>query len=307
MERSLNEIKNDYNKRLIPCNKVKDNKGVEHEFNYKIGEVYFCKDNVIIDNGQVILDYHLDKNRYIVMDYFILDLKEKRIYTYEARNSLTYKMEKDSFLDTLKDIEKITIRNNKDGSRVMQFKCPKGVVEIKLDKCNRIVKYKNTTIDKIGDNFMYLNNALEDIQIPCATEIGDYFLGSNNSLKKIELDSIEKIGNSFMYNNEILESFKGYNATEIGDYFLFWNKKIVEFNAHKAKRIGERCLTHNEHLIYIDISSARTLGEYSFYSCCFIRTLYTSSKLNVGEGCFENFSARSKEDKPKVKKLGGTV
>ena len=59
--------------------------------------MYYCTDNVIIDNFEV---KKLPKERYIVMDYFILDMKDKKITLYDESIN-------DSFVSSIKNIKKL--------------------------------------------------------------------------------------------------------------------------------------------------------------------------------------------------------
>ena len=286
MQQSLNDLKNEFIVRQLKKETVKDNTGTEFAYNCKIGNVYFCPDNVIIDNGNAIFDYHINRERYIIMDNYILDLYEKKFIKYKPQYSTIYEEVRDSFYDTLQDIEHISIRENKDKSRVITFKLPYGEAEIKIDSQNRIIRYKNERLTEIGNNFMFYNNSLLQISIPNVEVIGDNFLYSNNSLGSIYLNSVERIGDNFLCNNIILERFIGYNVKYIGECFLFSNEKLSELNLYMAKNIGPRCMASNEYLIYVDISGCDGLGEYSFNSATSIRTLYTNSRIQMGDGCF---------------------
>ena len=57
-------------------NYVQANDGKYYKYNYEIDNVYYCPDNIIIYNFEV---EKYDKERYIVFDYFFLDLKSKEI------------------------------------------------------------------------------------------------------------------------------------------------------------------------------------------------------------------------------------
>jgi len=295
MQRSLSDLQNDFIERQIKKETVKDNTGTEFAFNCKIGNVYFCPDNTIIDNGTTIFAYHVNKERYIIMDCYILDLYENKFIKYQPEYSNIYEDPKDSFYDVFKNIEHINIRTNKDGSRVIYFLLSDGEAEIKIDRYNRIIKFKCNSLKEIGNNFMITNNSLLDIIIPRVEVIGDNFLYNNNTLEKIRLDSIERIGDNFLYSNIILNNFIGYNTKYVGECFLFSNEKIKEISLYMAKNIGPSCMASNRDLIYVDISGCDGLGDYSFYNAECVRTLYTNGRLKTGEGCFANDTGHSFE------------
>ena len=70
-----------------------------YKYNLEINNVYYCPGNVIIDNGRI---KKYDKGKYLVMDYFVLDLINKTISPYDVYLN-------DPFVNDLNDITKITI------------------------------------------------------------------------------------------------------------------------------------------------------------------------------------------------------
>jgi len=54
--------------------------GKYYKYNIEINNIYYCPNNVIIDNFEV---HEYNKDSFIVFDYFILDLKEKKILLYD--------------------------------------------------------------------------------------------------------------------------------------------------------------------------------------------------------------------------------
>ena len=53
------------------------------------GNIYFCTNNIIIDNGEVITDY-LDKEKYLIIDCYILDLQNHKIKCYNKIGSYDF-------------------------------------------------------------------------------------------------------------------------------------------------------------------------------------------------------------------------
>ena len=58
---------------------VKADDGKFYRYNYEINNIYYCENNVIIDNGSV---KKLD-NRYVLADYFIIDQSTKKVTLYD--------------------------------------------------------------------------------------------------------------------------------------------------------------------------------------------------------------------------------
>ena len=78
---NLNINQNDNKLDLINYGYIKANNSKYYKYNYEINNVYYCPNNVIIDNGEV--KKYEPKERYLVLDYFIIDLKEKKIELYD--------------------------------------------------------------------------------------------------------------------------------------------------------------------------------------------------------------------------------
>ena len=84
---------------------VKANDGKYYKYNYEINNIYYCPNNIIIDNYNVIRTYE-EKEKYLVLDYFILDLVTKKIFEYDDLF--------DPFTDSIQNIKKIDIIKDKN-------------------------------------------------------------------------------------------------------------------------------------------------------------------------------------------------
>lgn len=56
--------------------------GKYYKYNYELNNIYYCPNNIIIDNFEVI-DTYTQNERYIVFDYIVIDLQEKKIFLYD--------------------------------------------------------------------------------------------------------------------------------------------------------------------------------------------------------------------------------
>ena len=115
-----------------------------YPYNYEINNIHYGPNNTIIDNGEVINTYS-DKSRYILIDYFIIDLSEKKIFLYDESID-------DSFINTFNNIEKVSVTKNKDG-KVLNIINDGNEIIIKIDKQNRIIGYENNNLSIIDNNF----------------------------------------------------------------------------------------------------------------------------------------------------------
>ena len=142
-------INNDFE---IP-NYVIANNGKYYKYNHEINNIYYCPNNIVIDNFEV---KKYEKEKYIILDYFILDLVNKKIMLYD-------KTDEDSFVETITNIEKIEIINIDKGKIIKIKTKDDNDIEIELDKLNRITKYTNNKITKINDWFLYKNKTLIEL------------------------------------------------------------------------------------------------------------------------------------------------
>jgi len=79
--------------------------GKFYKYNYEINNIYYCPNNIIIDNDRIV---EYEKEKYILADYYTINLKDKIIYLYDAEID-------DGFVKEYKDIDKIYVKkNNKD-------------------------------------------------------------------------------------------------------------------------------------------------------------------------------------------------
>ncbi len=251
---------------------VRAGDGKHYKYNYEINNVYYCPNNIIIDNFQV---KKLPKEKKIVMDYFILDLQEKNLKLYDKRIN-------DFFLKSIVDIKKIEVKNVDGGKEIIIYNQEREViVKITLDKNNNIIGLLNNIITKTGDYFLYYNKRLTSIDFPNLEQTGNYFLSCNEHLISINLPNLKQTGNYFLFNNQTLINFNFPNLEQTGDYFLALNKQ------NKCKgNIMEKDFFEEEELLSSLKSILNSLKE-----------IYPSSKGIREEAMFEKSESANENAK----------
>lgn len=235
---------------------VKANDGKLYKYNYQINNTYYCPDNIIIDNKKVIRDYQ-EKEKYLILDYFILDLVNKEIKLYDQKI-------KDSFIDGIKDIEKITIIKSKETeNKTIAIICKNNKIIIEVDKTNKLIGYENQNLEEIGDYFLNNNQSLEYINLPKLRKIGNWFLMRNKSLTSICFPSLTSVGNYFLTYNEKIKTFIAPKLKKAGDSFLTSNNSLIELILENLTEIGERALYYNTTIKIINMSNLERIG-FSF-------------------------------------------
>lgn len=199
--------------------------GKWYRYNYELNNIYYCHNNVIIDNGK---PNQLDKSRYILIDYFIIDLKEKNIKLYD--NDL-----EDSFLDSFDNIEKIEIHKNKTGKNIIIKINNKEDIIIKINELNQIVGINDNNIKQINDKYLNWNITLKELSLPNLEIIKDWFMPNNKELTSINLPNLTKIGYFFLISNEKITQIQLPKLKSIGNYFLNKNEKMSKYIRSQLK------------------------------------------------------------------------
>ncbi len=171
---------------------VMDNNGVHYKFNYEIGNIYYCPDNIIIDNFEV---KKFDKSSFIVLDYFILDLQNKTISLYDTRIL-------ESFCKTIEEIRKIDVVCKNDYRIIVITPKIGSEILIVLDKTNKIIGYKNNNITQIATYFLFNNHCLEWLEATKLREIESFCLYNTPKLQTVNLPALKAIGIGCFSNNE---------------------------------------------------------------------------------------------------------
>ncbi len=229
-------------------NYVQANDGKYYKYNYEIDNVYYCPDNIIINNFEV---EKYDKERYIIFDYFILDLKSKEI---------TADFD-DSFICTIPDIDKIEVTKSEIGKNINITPCYDEKIIIGLDNENNLIKYINNNVEFIYDNFLYYNEKLETLCMSNLKECGYCFLGNNLKLQELKLPNLKACGDRFLYGNKLLKKLDLPNLKECGDYFLCNNLKLQELKLPNLKACGYRFLYSNSNLQELNLPNLQYYGN----------------------------------------------
>lgn len=252
---------------------VRANDGKYYKYNYEIDNVYYCPGNIVINNFEVT---KYEKEKYLVMDYFVLDLVNKKFMTYSN----------DSFPKTIGSISCISIKNENDYKKVIITPDDGEDIIIELNQFNQIVSFKNDNLKEIPDGFLQYVRHLRrislkqaqiigedflfdsylklEISIPNALEIGNQFI-INGNVSKIVLPKVKKIGNKFLLYNSSLGSIMFPEVEEIGNDFLMYNNKISDVILPKVRKIGNSFLENDRCLQEIDFPNVLEIGSFFCY------------------------------------------
>ncbi len=279
-------------------NYVKAIDGELYKYNYEINNVYYCPNNIVINEFAVMPEF-LNKEKYLIFDYFILDLENKIIRP-------TTKSVNDSFYKDFCFIKKIEIINNKEtkGKTIkILFDADKKAI-IELDKENRMIKYYNEKVITIDNCYLKNNMFLKELNLPNVLIIGNSFLADNNILYKINLPKVTKIGNEFLKWNRGLEEISLPSLKSCGDEFLKINHSISKIELENIEKIGYHFLYHNLNLHKIILPKVKIIAGSFLAENRNLNEIIMPEVVEIDEH-FLLKNIRLKELKlPKVKKVG---
>ncbi len=202
--------------------------GKMYKYHTEFNEVYYCADNIIIKNEKIIRKYQKPE-RYIVFDYFILDLQQKTITTSHEENGNPYYIYvKEPFLKQFKHIKDIkVVKDKKTGYKTIYIKtnAPK-VIEIEINRNNQMIRYKNNNIRKVPNDFLRNNHYLREVEMNNAVRIGWDFLLGNKYLETLSLANVNYIGANALYHNCSLKKALFPKNFYVGPNFMRMSKYV---------------------------------------------------------------------------------
>ena len=277
---------------------VKASDGKFYKYNYEINNIYYCENNIIVDNYEVITKYQ-EKEKYLIVDYFIIDLVNKKISLYDQNL-------KDSFVDDFNNVKKIDINKNRNsGYKILNIIFDDNTnANIVIDKYNRMISYTNKNVRVVGDNYLSNNIFLNILDISNVMNIGDYFLSCNTMLSNIDISNVMKIGLNCLFSNKLLTKINLPKLLEVKDNFLYENKILNSINALKLIKVGNNFLFDNNNLIIANMSSLEIVGDYFIAHNIDLDMLAIPNLISVGK----NFLCANKKINylylPRVRQVG---
>lgn len=248
--------------------------GEYFKYNYKLNDIYYCTNNIIALNGKVI---KYDPEKYIIMDYFIIDLVNKKVDVFD--NKL-----RDSFSEVIGKIKNIEIVRGEKDKKVYITNEEDNIFELTLSFDNKLIGIKNNLIDKlpnrflisgqylknmefsnvreIGNDVLYANTDLEHFNLSKAEVIGNYFLANNIKLTNIDLNKTIMIGDDFLKRNIIVESINFDSLQRVGNSFMFSNKELSSIVIPNLSYTGKCFFKSNDKVLFASFPSLQETGDF---------------------------------------------
>ncbi len=210
-------------------------------YDFEQDNVYFG-DDYYFTGGTIT---KLNKDREIMFDGVIYNDKDKTITSPMNKYGTTLGVFNSAFngKKVSRTYDKTTQESTlttSDGNRVVISR-------------GRIKELCLPNVEKIGHEFLHLNQGLTSIDLPNVKEIGLYFLYHNKGLRSLNLPNVEKIGGRFLYYNNGLTSINLPKVKKIGGCFLYYNNGLTSIDLPSIEEIGDEFLYYNENLTSINL------------------------------------------------------
>lgn len=263
-------------------NYVKASNGKYYKYNYETCNVYFCPDNIIIDYFTV---KEYDKSQYLVIDNFILDLTNKKMYLYIREDEGFFS---DMSLTTLKksigDIDSIRIEKEKDtGNKNIIINDD---IVIVINSQNQIIKYINNRVTEIGDAFFKYNTTLEYLEMNNVKKIGKGFLTRNATLKELFLPNVSYIDSDALSDDSMLEKIELTKVKHLGDNFVGSGLSVKSIYMPELEYLGKASFNRCGRIEELDLPEVNYIGKEAFYDVENLKTLNIPKVQIIDDGAF---------------------
>ena len=228
--------------------------GKYYKYNYEMNNIYYCPNNIIIDNFEAI---RYEKEKYIVLDCFILDLVNKNIYLYDFRAG-------DSFPDTIEKIRNIVIENIQDGKKIKITPEQGEEIIININKKGCITGYKNNNVNELKTHFLADNESLKELEMINVEKIGSYVLSANQELTEINFPNLITVEDNFLINNQSIEKIFMPKLESVGHWFLFNNDSLKEVCLPELRSVDSCFMTGNNSIKKINFPKLIEVGSSFF-------------------------------------------
>lgn len=269
---------------------IKADDGKRYKYNFEDNATYYCPDNILIQFGTV---HKYDSSRYILVETYKLDMKEKKIDPM---------LIPDGFAETIGEIKKIEVINNPiDNTKDIIINDD---IIIGINRKNQIIKYINPHVTVIGDGVLRQNRALKTLELPNVERIGFGFLRKNNELQEFYLPKVKEIGEDCLAENSQLTKINCPNLEKIENDFACESCIISEVNLPKVKHIGSYFLSNAVKLKELSLPSLEFIGTNALDYNTNLSKLYMPKVEFIGNNFLRNNTTLEKISLPEVLHIG---
>ncbi len=268
--------------------------GKYYKYNYEIDGIYYGPNNLIIKDDKV-LDEYLDKSRYLVIDYFILDMKEKKIILVD--NIV------ESFHKVYTKFNKISITKFKE-DKIINLEYNNSNVQIIINKNNCMTYLKDSLIREVPDNYLKNIGYIQKINLENATKIGSSFLHYNSTLSSINISNVIEIDNHFLMHNTALKELLLPNVQKIGHHGLIMNSVLKKLYVPELIRFGSSFMENGGALETLNLPKVTYIYEYCFRNNNKLKEISIPNVTGIQIGFLVNNNSLEEFFAPKLEYIG---
>ena len=244
-----------------------------YKYNYEINNIYYCPNDIIIKNGEVI---KLPREKYVLIDYFIIDLTEKTLKLYDEKGIYEENGFIDPFPDGFKDIKKILINKDKKTlNKNIIITLNNGQnINIEIDKFGRIIGLTDENLIHIKSHFLYYNSTLKNFKCENVEHIDDYVLMNNLDLETLSLPKVKEIGYEFLTKNEKLKILNLDKVEIIKSNSFNNNNSLKILKLPELKEVGVSFFINNNSVEIIYCKNLEQISTYFFWQNKVLKIMY---------------------------------
>lgn len=248
------------------------NDGKYYKYNYEINNIYYCPDNVIIDNFEV---KKFNSDSFLIIDYFVLDLEKKKMYLYD-------KSIFDDFEEKVKGISDIEVYKHEDSKNVLIRFDSGDYLALLLDKFNNLKGLESNIDSVLGNDFLGYDETIESLILPNIEVVGDEFLYYNTNLKYYDFRNLRYAGKKFLYNNLAIKNVFLPSFEKADDEFMYFNKYIEKVYMPKLKETGKYFMYSAEQIEKFDLDLLERTSDYFLYNSNLQKEAYFPNLAEMG-------------------------
>lgn len=269
--------------------------GRMYRYFYENNNIFYCEDNIIIDNGQIIEKYR-DKGRYIFCGVLIYDKHDKKFIKYDPKIE-------EGLLETVQDALSIEVVELEDEKRIV-FKYDGYDAVITLDDDNMIIGYYNPGIENIGDYFLHSCFRLQHLNVPNARIIGNNF-GGVNQVERVYLPNVVVVGDNFFSKINTFTKVVDMPKLKVTNKNFCCSLKNVEtVNFPSLEMAKEGFFNFKNNLRSVSLPSAKYLGHMALAGCKYLEDLYIPYVEEMSGGVLYRNKCLRVLNAPSLKKFG---
>ena len=269
-------------------------KDMYYKFNHEIHNTYYCTDNIIIDDGRLV---EYPKEKYLLVDYYTINLVDKIIYLYDGDIS-------DSFVDEYNNrIDKIYIKKENDNKVITIINKNGSETKLVVNRINKIVEYENKHIKNIEYGFMQHCDNLKKLYLPNVEIIENFCFVSICNIEELNFPLLQSIGNLCFNDCRCLEKINMPNLLEIDNNCFTYCTCLEEINAPKLENINYECFSHVKTLKELYLPNLKYMGAHCFTGSDLLHKLYLPLLEKMNDGCFGDCLSIETINLPKLEVL----